>query len=93
MKNAFLISTLIITAGFFAVVAATTLGFVSANLPGIPAIVGTYAALGVLAFAIRDYAPQPAANAARRTTRQAPRAKVRPAVYAPSLSNPTLHAN
>ena len=92
MKNAFIVSSLIVTAGYFVAVAASTIGVISFRLPSIPAVIGAYAAIGVLAFAFRDYASKPAANA-RPTTRRSPRAEIRRAAHALSLTNPTLHAN
>ena len=92
MKNAFLVSSLIIAAGYFIAVAASTTGVISFRLPSFSAVVGAYAAIGVLTFAFRDYASQPGANA-RPATRRSPRAEARPAAYAVSLTSRTLHAN
>ena len=91
MKNAFLVSSLIITAGYSAAVAASATGVISFRLPSFAAVIGAYAAIGVLAFAFRDYASQPAN--ARPATRRSPRAEIRPVAHALSLTNPTLHVN
>jgi hypothetical protein len=92
MKNAFIVSSLVITAGYFVAVAAATIGVISFRLPSFPAVIGAYAAIGVLAFAFRDYARQSRSDA-RPTLQRSPRASVRPAVHPLSLTNPTLHAN
>ena len=56
------------------------------------AVIGAYAALGVLAFAFRDYA-RPSRTDVRPVRTRLPRASQRPAVHPLSLTNPTLHAN
>ena len=91
MKNAFIASSLIITAGYFVAVAAATFGIVPLRLPNFTAIIGGYAAIGVLAFVIRDYACQP--TDARLATRRSPRVKVRSAAHAYTLTNSALHAS
>ena len=54
MKNVFVLSSLILTAGYPAVVALSLL-----PIPGLFEFAGIYATLGVLAFAFRDYGHRP----------------------------------
>ena len=92
MKNAFIASSLIITAGYFVAVAAATFGIVSLRLPSFTAVIGAYAAVGVLAFAFRDYSRHSRYDA-RPALQRSPRPDVRSVVHSLSLTNPTLHAN
>ena len=92
MKNAFIVSSLILTVAYSVAVVATTLGIVLFNLPSVSSAIGAYAALGVLAFAFRDYARQPRSEA-RPSLAHSPHASGRGAVHPLSLTNATLHAN
>jgi hypothetical protein len=91
MKNVFLVSSLIITAGYFVAAAAAAISVISFRLPSFAAVIGSYTAIGVLAFAFRDYASQ--RSNARPATRRSPRTKILPAAPVLSLTNHTLHAN
>ena len=76
---------------YFVAVAAVTFGIVSLRLPSFTAVIRAYAAIGVLAFVIRDYAYQP--TNARPATRRSLRVERRPAAHAYTLTNPAFHAN
>jgi hypothetical protein len=88
MKNAFIVSSLILTAAYPVALLAETVGLVSFSLPSFSSILGAYAAAGVLAFAFRDYSRR-STPAARRVTAPAPQTGLR----ALSLSNSQFHAN
>jgi hypothetical protein len=92
MKNAFVLSSPILAAAFSAAVAAATFGIVSFRLPSLSAVIGTYAALGVLAFAFRDYTRHARLDA-RSSLQRSPRAGTRAAVHPLSLPHSTLQAN
>ena len=92
MKNAFIVSSLILTAGYSALAAAATFGLVSFSLPSISTVIGAYTALGVLAFAFRDYARHARLDA-RPSLQRSPRSSTRAAVHPLSLPHSTLHAN
>ena len=92
MKNVFIVSSLILTAGYSVLAAANTLGVASISIPNLSTAIGAYAAIGVLAFAFRDYTRQSRPEA-RPSLERAPRASTRPAVHPLSLPHSTLHAN
>ena len=92
MKNAFFVSSLILTAGYSALAVAATSGVVSFSIPSFSTAIGAYAALGVLAFAFRDYTRHARLDA-RPSLQRSPRASTRPAVHPLSLPHSTLHAN
>ena len=92
MKNAFLVSSLILTAGYSALAAAATFGLASFSIPSLSTAIGAYTAIGVLAFAFRDYAGQSRPEACPAAQRSL-RASMHPTVHPLSLTNSTLHAN
>ena len=91
MKNAFAISSLILTVGYSVALAAEMIGAVSFRVPSFSTFISVYVATCVLTLAFGDYFRQTSAhsNSARRP---APRSATAPAVYVMSLTNSVLHA-
>jgi hypothetical protein len=84
MKNAFLVSSLVLTAGYSVLAAANTFGVASISIPNLSTAIGAYAAIGVLAFAFRDYTRQP-----RPSLQRSLRPSTRPAVHPLSFPHST----
>jgi hypothetical protein len=59
MKTALLVSSLILTAGYPALVVAVMLGAGPLPVPTLYQVIGTYTVLGLLAFAFADYDRRP----------------------------------
>ena len=55
MKNAFVLTSLIVTASYPIAVVAEMIGIVPFSVRSLPAFVGVYASAGILAFAFADY--------------------------------------
>ena len=88
MKNAFLLSSLVLIAGYASLALVAPSGVISASIPGFSIALGGYAGVGVLAFAFRDYTRKTRLNA-----RPSPCASARPADHPLSLPDSTLQAN
>jgi hypothetical protein len=59
MKNAFAVSSLILTVGYPAVVAASFFGVVPLPVPSLFEFIGIYTSVGVIAFVLFDYLDRP----------------------------------
>jgi hypothetical protein len=93
MKNAFALSSLILTAGYPAAVALSTFGVLPLPAPSLFEFFGIYTALGVIAFAFGDYSRAARALVGDRTP-VAPHAALIPFVQEDPLHEqaPTLKA-
>ena len=91
MKNAFAVSSLILTVGYSVAVAAEMIGVVSFLAPSFSTFISVYVATSILTLAFSDYFRQTStrSNPARRP---APCRKTAPAVHVLSLTNSPLHA-
>ena len=92
MKNAFAISSLILTVGYSAALAAEMIGVVPFRAPSFSTFIGVYVATSFLTLAFGDYFPEATArsNPARLL---APRRATAPALDVLSLTNPSLRTN
>lgn len=92
MKNAFLLPTFVIIAGYAVALVAEAVEIISFPLPSLPSTLGVYAVGGILAFAFRDYSRYSTIGARHAAAPAAP-VEIRPAFPALSLTNSKLHAN
>ena len=93
MKNAFVLSSLILPAAYSVALAAHVFGVVSIHLPSISTFIGIYAAAGVLTLAFGDYFRQTSARSnSSHARRPATRRESAPAIHVMSLTNSPLHA-
>jgi hypothetical protein len=91
MKNAFAVSSLILTVGDSAALAAEMFGVVSFRAPGLSTFISVYVATSILTLAFGDYFRQTRARA-NPARRPAPRKETAPALHGLSLTNSPLHA-
>ena len=91
MKNAFAISSLILTVGYSAALAAEMIDAVSFRAPGFSTFISVYIATSILTLAFGDYFRQTSdrSNPARCPTS---RRETAPALPGLSLRNSLLHA-
>jgi hypothetical protein len=92
MKNAFAVSSLILTVGYSAALAVEMIDVVSFRAPSFSTFISVYVATSVLTLVFGDYFRQTnvRANPARRP---APRRATAPALHGLSLTNSPLHTN
>ena len=91
MKNAFAISSLILTVGYSAALAAEMIGAVSFRVPSFSTFISVYVATSILTLAFGDYFRQTGARS-NHVHKPAPRRENTPAFQTLSLTNSTLHA-
>ena len=91
MKNAYVLSSLILPAAYSVALAAQVFGAVSLQLPNISTFIGIYVAAGVLTLAFGDYFRQTSARSSH-ARRPATRRESAPALHVLSLTNSPLHA-
>ncbi len=92
MKNAFAVSSLILTVGYSVALAAEMIGAVSFRAPSFATFISVYVATSVLTLAFGDYFRQTGtrSNPARRP---ASRTEKTPEIHGLSLTNPLLYTN
>jgi hypothetical protein len=91
MKNAFAVSSLALTLGYSAALAAEMIGVVSFRVPSFSTFISVYVAISVLTLAFGDYVRQTGVRPPAR--RPAPRRETAPALHGLSLTNSPLHTN
>ena len=91
MKNAFAISSLILTVGYSVALAAEMIGVLSFRVPSFSTFMSVYIATSVLTLAFGDYFRHTSARA-NPARRPAPRRETALAVHVMSLTNSPLHA-
>jgi hypothetical protein len=92
MKNAFAISSLILTLGYSAALAAEMIGVVSFRVPNVSTFISVYVATSILTLAFGDYFRQTCARA-NPARRPAPRRATAPAIHGLSLTNSSHRTN
>ena len=92
MKNAFVLSTLILPAGYSVAQAAEMIGAASIHLPSFSSFIGLYVAAGVLTLAFADYF-RPTSARSSHARRPATRREPALALHVLSLTNPPLRTN
>jgi hypothetical protein len=91
MKNAFAVSSLILTVGYSAALAVEMIDVVSFRAPSFSTFISVYVATSILTLAFGDYYRQTSARATP-ARRPAPRRETAPARHVMSLTNSPLYA-